>query len=40
MGIELICGTEWDQNPFESTHDSDRLIHTNDWDKRPLQELL
>ena len=40
MGIEPIPGTEWDQNPFKSTHDSDCLSHTNDLDKLPLQELL
>ena len=39
-GIETILGTEWHQNPFVSTHDSDCLSHTIDLDKLSLQELL
>ena len=40
MVIEPIRGTELDQKPYESTHDSDRYSHTNDRGKRPLQQLL
>ena len=36
MGIEPILGTEWDQNPFDFTHDSDHSSHTNDLDKLPV----
>ena len=33
-------GTGWYQKPFKSTHDLDFSSHTNDLEKRPLQELL
>ena len=38
--MEPILGTEWDQNPFDSTHHSDCLSYTNYLDKLPLKELL
>ena len=38
--MEPILGTEWDQNPFDSTHHSDCSSYTNDLDKLPLKELL